>query len=143
KKQEEKKRREYEAELLLKQQQEKDKQILHQNRDRIIPQALKENVYQVFDMCPFVIAQRDTGLSFPGFGETKNKWQHGSCMKENCRLWTYKIAEKGEVFAQGCSLQFLGLSEEEIRRNFTIKNTRILQEESTFKDKKKNPDEEG
>ena len=142
KEEEERKARE-EAARQKKLKEEKDKEILHQNRDRIIPRTQKDNIYQIFDMCPFVIAQRDTGLSFPGFGETKNKWQHGSCMKEHCRLWTYRISEEDDVYAQGCSLQFLGLSEEEIKKNFTIKNTRILQEESSSTDEIRNPNEEG
>jgi len=64
-------------------------------------------------------------------------------MKEHCRLWTYRTAVKGEIYAQGCSLQFLGLSEEEIKKNFSLKNSRILQEESSLKDEKQNPDEQG
>ena len=64
-------------------------------------------------------------------------------MRENCRLWTYKTNEKGEIYAQGCSMQFMGLNEEEIKRNFTIKNTKILQEESSLKEKTSNPEAEG
>jgi hypothetical protein len=141
--QEEEKRRESEAKIHLRQQQEKNQRIVDQNRDKIISQTQTENAYQLFDMCPFVIAQSGKGLSFAGFGETKNKSQHGCCMKEYCRLWTYRTAENGEIFAQGCSLQFLGLNEEEIKKNFSIKNTRILQEKSPLKDEKHNPEEQG
>ena len=62
-------------------------------------------------------------------------------MKEHCRLWIYKTSEKGEIYAQGCSLQFLGLSQEEITKNFTIKNKQILAKETSLKNKKNNPDE--
>ncbi len=141
--QEEKKRHDYEAKIRFRQQQEKNQRIADQNRDKIISQTQTENAYQLFDMCPFVIAQYGKGLSFAGFGETKNKSQHGCCMKEYCRLWTYRTAENGEIYAQGCSLQFLGLNEEEIKKNFSIKNTRILQEKSPLKDEKYNPEEQG
>ena len=49
-----------------------------------------------------------------------------------------KIDGNGEVYAQGCAMQFQGLSKEEITRNFAIKNTQILEEtyplEDEFKD---------
>jgi hypothetical protein len=35
----------------------------------------------------------------------------------------------GVVYAQGCTLQFLGLSREEIAKNFSLKNLQILEEE--------------
>jgi hypothetical protein len=79
-------------------------------------------------MCPFSIAQTGKGLAIAGIGDKKNKWQHLRCIQKYCRLWTLKIDDSGEVYAQGCGMQFQGLSKEEIARNFAIKNTRILEE---------------
>ena len=55
-------------------------------------------------------------------------------IKKYCRLWTLKINSNGEVYAQGCSMQFQGLSEEEIVNNFAIKNTSILEESYPLED---------
>ena len=79
-------------------------------------------------MCPFTIAQTGKGLAIAGIGDKKNKWQHLRCIQKYCRLWTLKTDGNGEVYAQGCAMQFQGLSKEEIARNFAIKNTRILEE---------------
>jgi DNA repair exonuclease SbcCD ATPase subunit len=116
------------AQNLLKQRQEKIEQIAQKNPDKIISATETEQTYQLFDMCPFNMAQTGKGLSIVGFGESKNKWQHARCMQKYCRLWTWKTDENGEVYGQGCSLQFLGLNKEEIKKNFLLKNRQILED---------------
>jgi hypothetical protein len=123
-----KKEQEEEAKNLLKKQQEKIAHIVQENSDKIISPTETETVYHLFDMCPFNLAQTGKGLSIAGFGETKNKWQHARCIQKYCRLWTWKTDEQGAVYGQGCSLQFLGLSKEEIKKNFSIKNMQILED---------------
>ena len=93
-------------------------------------------------MCPFAIAQTGKGLSIAGFGETKNKFQHGRCIQKYCRLWTWKTNEEGDIYAQGCSLQFLGLSKEEIEKNFRLKNTQIIEESYPLHDETQNPEDQ-
>jgi len=119
------KREEQEAKIRHEEKQKKIGKQVEKSKDRIISQTETTGEYQLFDMCPFVIAQTGKGISI-GFGESKNRWQHGRCMQEYCRLWTWKTDEKGEPYAQGCALQFLGLSPEEISWNFSIKNRQIL-----------------
>ena len=80
-------------------------------------------------MCPFAIKQTGKGLKIAGIGDKKNKWQHMRCIQKYCRLWTLKIDDNGEVYAQGCGMQFQGLSKEEIARNFAVKNTQILEDQ--------------
>ena len=116
------------AQNLLKQRQEKIEQIAQKNPDKIISATETEQTYQLFDMCPFNMAQTGKGLSIVGFGESKNKWQHARCMQKYCRLWTWKTTENGEVYGQGCSLQFLGLNKGEIEKNFLLKNRQILED---------------
>jgi len=48
-----------------------------------------------------------------------------------------KIDNSGEVYAQGCAMQFQGLSKEEIARNFAIKNTQILEDQFPLEDESK------
>ena len=84
-------------------------------------------------MCPFAITQTVKGLAIAGIGDKNNKWQHLRCIQKYCRLWTLKIDDNGEVFAQGCAMQFQGLSKEEIAKNFAIKNTQILEEAHPLK----------
>lgn len=129
--QEERKRKEEEAAVQFAKKQQRIKQQAEASKDRIISLQETGDKYQLFDMCPFVIAQTGMGLPIIGLGETKNKWQHGRCMKEYCRLWTWKIDNKGQSYAQGCSLQFLGLSEGEIAKNFSVKNRQILEEKAS------------
>jgi hypothetical protein len=129
--QEERKRKEEEAAVQFAKKQQRIKQQAEASKDRIISLQETGDKYQLFDMCPFVIAKTGMGLPIIGLGETKNKWQHGRCMKEYCRLWTWKIDNKGQSYAQGCSLQFLGLSEGEIAKNFSVKNRQILEEKAS------------
>jgi hypothetical protein len=129
--QEERKRKEEEAAVQFAKKQQRIKQQAETSKDRIISLQETGDKYQLFDMCPFVIAQTGMRLPIIGLGETKNKWQHGRCMKEYCRLWTWKIDNKGQSYAQGCSLQFLGLSEGEIAKNFSVKNRQILEEKAS------------
>jgi len=131
----ERERQKEEAELILKEKEERIRQTLLENTDKIISPAETEKAYQLFDMCPFGIAQTGKGLSIAGFGETKHKPQHVRCMQKFCRLWTWKTTADDEVYAQGCSLQFIGLSKEEIERNFMIKNTQILEDSGTLNEK--------
>jgi hypothetical protein len=126
---EEKNKRAKEEENLLRQRQEKIAHMAKESPDKVISPAETENEYQLFNMCPFNMAQTGRGLSIVGFSESKNKWQHARCMQKYCRLWTWKIDENGAVYGQGCSLQFLGLSKEEIERNFSHKNVQILEAE--------------
>jgi len=128
---EERKRKEKEAADQFAKKQQRIKKQAEASKDRIISLQETLDKYQLFDMCPFVIAQTGMGLPIIGLGETKNKWQHGRCMKEYCRLWTWKIDNKGQSYAQGCSLQFLGLSEGEITKNFSVKNRQILEEKAS------------
>jgi hypothetical protein len=132
--QEEKKKQAKEKENILRQRQEKIANIVKKNPDKVISRTETENAYQLFDMCPFNMAQTGRGLSIAGFGESKNKWQHARCMQKYCRLWTWKIDENGVAYGQGCSLQFLGLSKEEIEKNFSRKNLQILEEEFPLPD---------
>jgi len=83
--------------------------------------------YQLFNMCPFTIASVGGGGSFAGVGSESYTWTHSPCLEGNCRLWTYKLDEKGEVYVQGCSLQFIGLNKEEIIKNLEIKNKIITE----------------
>ena len=117
-----------EATKLLQQRQQKIEQIAQENPDKIISSTETEQTYQLFDMCPFNMAQTGKGLSIVGFGETKNKWQHARCMQKYCRLWTWKTDDTGAVYGQGCSLQFLGLNKGEIEKNFLLKNRQILED---------------
>ena len=80
------------------------------------------------------MAQTGKGLSIAGFGESKNKWQHARCMQKYCRLWTLKTDQNGAVYGQGCSLQFLGLSKEEIIKSFQLKNRQILEDTYSLPD---------
>ena len=125
---EEKKRQAELDRILLNQRKEKIEQAAKENPDTIISSTDTDKTYLLFDMCPFGMATSGKGISIVGFGDTKNKGVHTRCIQKFCRLWTWKIAENGEVYAQGCSLQFLGLSKEEITRNFSIKNKQILEE---------------
>jgi hypothetical protein len=136
-----KKNMEEKEQVFLKERQEKIEHIAQKNPDKIISPNVTANVYQLFDMCPFGMAQTGKGLSIVGFSETKNKLQHARCMKKYCRLWTLKADDKGAVYAQGCSLQFLGLSKEEITRNFSIKNMQILEDEFPANKESKNPED--
>jgi hypothetical protein len=142
KKELEKKRLKEEAEQLRIKRQEEIKLLAQENRDKIITRTETDNGYHLFDMCPFAIAQTGKGLSIAVFGENKNKWQHGRCMQKYCRLWTMKFADNGDILAQGCSLQFLGLSKEEVENNFKYKNTEILEDTYTAQDEIKPPKEE-
>ena len=83
--------------------------------------------YELFNMCPFAMASVGGGGGFLGVESENYTWTHISCLECNCRLWTYKTDENGEVYAQGCSLQFVGLNKKEIDKNFEIKN-KIIEE---------------
>ena len=136
KKEEEKKRKveqerikkEDEAKRLLQARQEKISNLVRKNADKIIVPEEDTDKYQLFDMCPFVIAQTGKGLAIAGIGEKKNKWQHLRCIQKYCRLWTLKIDGDGEVYARGCAMQFQGLTNEEIVKNFEIKNRQIIED---------------
>jgi flagellar biosynthesis GTPase FlhF len=135
----ERKKTEEKEQIFLRERQEKIAYIARKNPDKIISSNVTEKVHQLFDMCPFGMAQSGKGLSIVGFGETKNKLQHARCMQKYCRLWTLKIDAKGTVYAQGCSMQFLGLSKDEITRNFSIKNMQILEDEFPANREPQNP----
>lgn len=128
-----------EATKLLQQRQQKIEQIAQENPGKIISSTETEQTYQLFDMCPFNMAQTGKGLSIVGFGETKNKWQHARCIQKYCRLWTWKTDDTGAVYGQGCSLQFLGLNKGEIERNFLLKNRQILEDTYTPPDQNNIP----
>lgn len=83
--------------------------------------------YQLFNMCPFTVVSVGGGGSFNGVGSESYVWTHSPCLEGNCRLWTYKVNEKGEIYAQGCSFQFMGLNKEEISKNYEIKNKIIAE----------------
>src|SRR5210317_961225 len=131
-----------EATKLLQQRQQKIEQIAQENPGKIISSTETEQTYQLFDMCPFNMAQTGKSLSIVGFGETKNKWQHARCMQKYCRLWTWKTDDTGAVYGQGCSLQFLGLNKGEIEKNFLLKNRQILEGTYPPPDPNNIPDDE-
>jgi len=131
-----------EASKLLQQRQQKIEQIAQENPGKIISSTETEQTYQLFDMCPFNMAQTGKSLSIVGFGETKNKWQHARCMQKYCRLWTWKTDDSGAVYGQGCSLQFLGLKKGEIEKNFLLKNRQILEGTYPPPDPNNIPDDE-
>jgi actin-related protein len=131
-----------EATKLLQQRQQKIEQIAQENPGKIISSTETEQTYQLFDMCPFNMAQTGKSLSIVGFGETKNKWQHARCMQKYCRLWTWKTDDSGAVYGQGCSLQFLGLKKGEIEKNFLLKNRQILEGTYPPPDPNNIPDDE-
>lgn len=131
-----------EATKLLQQRQQKIEQIAQENPGKIISSTETEQTYQLFDMCPFNMAQTGKSLSIVGFGETKNKWQHARCMQKFCRLWTWKTDDTGAVYGQGCSLQFLGLKKGEIEKNFLLKNRQILEGTYPPPDPNNIPDDE-
>jgi hypothetical protein len=134
----ERKRKEEEAKQVLIKWQEKINDLARENADKVITSEDNTNEYQLFDMCPFAISQAGKGLAIAGLGDKKSKWQHLRCVQKYCRLWTLKIDSNGEVYAQGCAMQFQGLSKEEIARNFEIKNTRILEEAHPLEDTTQN-----
>ena len=134
----ERKRNEEEAKQVLKKRLEKINNLARENADKVITAEDNTIEYQLFDMCPFALAQAGKGLAIAGIGDKKSKWQQLRCIKKYCRLWTLKINSNGEVYAQGCSMQFQGLSEEEIIKNFAIKNTRILEEAYPLEDESGN-----
>jgi len=108
---------------------EKTEKIKSENRDRIITSEEDTEEYQLFDMCPFAVSQTGKGLAFPTVGDKRNKLQHMRCMQKYCRLWTIKIDREGKKYAEGCIMQFYGLTEEEIIKNFEIKNEQIIGKE--------------
>ena len=136
KKEEEKKRKaeqerikkEEKTKRFLQERQEKTRNLVRENADKIIASAEGTDECQLFDMCPFAIAQTGKGSAIAGIGVKKNKWQHLRCIRKYCRLWTLKIDGNGEVYARGCSMQFQGLTKEEIVKNFEIKNKQIIEE---------------
>ena len=134
------KRQEQEAAMLRKERQEEIVQTAQESPDRIISSPETEKAYQLFDMCPFGTLHPGKGLSLVGFGEAKNKLQHTRCMQKYCRLWTWKTDAEGEIYGQGCSLQFLGLNREEIKNNFFIKNKQILEDAYPGTEESADPD---
>ncbi len=81
--------------------------------------------YALFGMCPLTQVKIGGGLTLGGVGTSEYVWTHGECIGKFCRLYTYKLDENGEIYAQGCNLQFLGLTRDEINQNFDIKNAII------------------
>ena len=88
KKEEEKRlKKEKEAKLLLQKRQEMIRNLVRKNADKIIASEEDTDEYQLFDMCPFAIAQTGTGLAIPGIGDNKkNKFQHQRCIQKYCRF---------------------------------------------------------
>ncbi len=83
--------------------------------------------YIRYGMCPFAVASIGGGMSIDGVGSEKYTWTHYLCLAENCKIWTYKINQQGEVYAEGCSMQFAGLTQDEIIRNSKIKSGLLQQ----------------
>ena len=81
--------------------------------------------YTPFEMCPFTQVSVGGGATIGGIGGERYVWTHGRCIGQYCRLYTYKFDENGEVYAEGCNLQFLGLSADEIRLNQEFKRNAI------------------
>jgi len=80
--------------------------------------------YSPFSMCPFTQAEIGGGGTIAGFGGYKYTWTHGPCIQHYCRLYTYRFDEDGEPQAEGCSLQFLGMSADQIRLDAQMKRRR-------------------
>ena len=82
--------------------------------------------YQKHDMCPFTVAKIGGGGTVAGFGGESYTCTHSPCIRDLCRLWVVKKVAKGDetYYTEGCALQFLGLSAEEIDVNEQIRGTR-------------------
>jgi len=76
--------------------------------------------YASFAMCPFTQVQIGGGGGV-GFNVESYVWTHGKCMGTYCKLYTAKFDETGKVYAEGCSLQFLGLTQLEILQNAELR----------------------
>ena len=76
-------------------------------------------------MCPFTQVKVGGGMTIRGAGGESYTWTHGQCIGRFCKLYTFKTDDRGEVYAEGCNVEFQGLSEQEIRRNMEIKRDLI------------------
>ena len=124
---------ELEAERLLQERKEKISKLTKENSGKIIAMGGGGDEYRLYDMCPFAVSQ-PKGLAIAGIGDKKNRMQHMRCMQKYCRLWTYRVDRRGEVYAEGCVMQFQGLPKDEIIRNFSIKNAQIIESGYPFDD---------
>jgi len=77
--------------------------------------------YKLFSTCPFTVSQIGGGGGFGGIDIQSYVWTHRECLMEHCRLWTYRLDAEQKVIAEGCSLQFIGLSDEQVQKNDGIK----------------------
>lgn len=83
--------------------------------------------YTLFDMCPFTQVQIGGGGGVGGFDMQSYVWTHGKCIGSYCKLYTAKFDERtAEVYAEGCSLQFIGLTQLEIVQNAALRK-RLIQ----------------
>jgi hypothetical protein len=98
--------------------------------DHLISAKDSGGSYAPFDMCPFVMAEIGGSLSVGGLGGGKYTWTHMRCIRQKCRLWTYKFDESNNFIAEGCNMQFIGLTTSEIKKNFEMKNEAILKSSS-------------
>jgi len=85
------------------------------------------STYVPFDMCPLTQVNVGGSMTIGGTGGGSYSWTHGQCIGKYCKLYTFKTDENGTVYAEGCNLEFQGLTESEIKRNFAIKAELIRQ----------------
>lgn len=84
--------------------------------------------YALFDMCPFTQVQLGGGAG----GMESYVWTHGKCISYYCKLYTGKFDEQtGKVYAWGCTLQFLGLTQLEIVQNAALRERMINTQSGT------------
>lgn len=87
--------------------------------------------YALFDMCPFTQVQIGGGGGI-GFDIQQYVWTHGQCIRYYCKLYVAKFDEQtGQVYAEGCSLQFLGLTQLEILQNMALRERMIETQSKT------------
>lgn len=77
--------------------------------------------YVPFNMCPLTQVKVGGSLTVGGTGGGSYVWSHSPCMGSFCKLYAFKFDEQGELYAEGCNLEFQGMTEEEIKQNIQAK----------------------
>lgn len=76
---------------------------------------------QLYNICPFTIFETRTPDDVGDSNGNAYVWKHKECIREYCRLWTYKAGKDGSPRYEGCSLEFIGCSDKEIELNQKIR----------------------
>ena len=71
----------------------------------------------LYSVCPFTIFETRTPDDIGDIIEGAYVWKHNECIREYCRLWTYKAGKDGSPRYEGCALEFIGSTDEEIELN--------------------------